>query len=48
MTLRIPHGPFSRLFAVLSALAAIACLAVLWGHVRGTRPARLAPPPAGS
>jgi TRAP-type C4-dicarboxylate transport system permease small subunit len=48
MTLRIPHGPFSRLFALLSALAAIACLAVVWGHVRGTRPVRPASPAAGS
>jgi TRAP-type C4-dicarboxylate transport system permease small subunit len=48
MTLHIPHGPFSRLFAVLSALAAVAGLAVLWGHVRGTRPVRPASPAAGS
>lgn len=43
MTLRIPHGPFSRLFAVMSALAAVACLVIVWGYLSGARPARSAP-----
>ena len=37
MTLHIPHGPFSRLFAVMSALAAVACLVIVWGYLSGAR-----------
>jgi TRAP-type C4-dicarboxylate transport system permease small subunit len=37
MTLKIPHGPFALLFSVLSAAACIACLAVFWSYLRGTR-----------
>ncbi|MFO0989858.1 MAG: TRAP transporter small permease [Alphaproteobacteria bacterium] len=37
MTLKIPHGPFAMLFALLSAAACIACLAVFWSYLRGTR-----------
>ena len=37
MTLKIPHGPFAFLFAVLSAAACLACLAVFWAYLRGTR-----------
>jgi TRAP-type transport system small permease protein len=40
MTLRIPHGPFSRLFAVMAALAAAACLAVSWEYLAGRRAVR--------
>jgi TRAP-type C4-dicarboxylate transport system permease small subunit len=40
MTLRIPHGPFTRAFAVMAALATLACLAVAWDYVRGRRVAR--------
>jgi TRAP-type C4-dicarboxylate transport system permease small subunit len=43
MTLHIPHGPFSRLFAVMSALAALACLVIVWGYLTGARPVRSAP-----
>jgi hypothetical protein len=46
MTLHIPHGPFSRLFAVMAALAALACLVIAWGYLTGARPVRSAP--AGS
>jgi TRAP-type C4-dicarboxylate transport system permease small subunit len=46
MTLHIPHGPFSRLFAVMSALAAVACLAVVWSYLRGAHPPRPAAPGA--
>jgi TRAP-type C4-dicarboxylate transport system permease small subunit len=42
MTLHIPHGPFSRLFAVMSGLAAIASLVVVWGYLSGARRARSA------
>ena len=42
MTLHIPHGPFSRLFAVMSALAAVACLVIVWGYLSGARPVRSA------
>lgn len=37
MTLHIPHGPFSRAFAVLAILAAVACLVVALGHLRRAR-----------
>ncbi|HJQ58191.1 MAG TPA: TRAP transporter small permease [Vineibacter sp.] len=37
MTLKIPHGPFALLFAVLSAFACLACLAVFWAYLRGER-----------
>jgi TRAP-type C4-dicarboxylate transport system permease small subunit len=37
MTLHIPHGPFSRTFAVLAILAAIACLVVALEHVARAR-----------
>ena len=42
MTLHIPHGPFSRLFAVMAALAAAACLVLVWGYLSGARPVRSA------
>jgi len=42
MTLRIPHGPFSRLFAVMAALAAVACLVIVWGYLSGARRVRSA------
>jgi TRAP-type transport system small permease protein len=48
MTLRIPHGPFSRLFAVMAALAAAACLAVTWEYLSGRRAVRREAPGAGS
>ncbi len=37
MTLHIPHGPFSRAFAVLAMLAAIACLVVALEHIARAR-----------
>ena len=37
MTLKIPHGPFCLLFAVLSTTASLACLAVFWAYLRGQR-----------
>jgi TRAP-type C4-dicarboxylate transport system permease small subunit len=37
MTLHIPHGPFSRAFAVLAILAAVACLVVTIEHLRRAR-----------
>ncbi len=40
MTLHIPHGPFSRVFAVMSALAAVACLVIVWGYLSGARRVR--------
>ena len=40
MTLHIPHGPFSRLFAVMAALAAVACLVIVWGYLSGARRVR--------
>jgi len=40
MTLHIPHGPFTRTFSVMAALATLACLAVAWDYMRGTRVAR--------
>jgi TRAP-type C4-dicarboxylate transport system permease small subunit len=42
MTLHIPHGPFSRLFAVMAALAALSSLVIVWEYLRGTRPVRSA------
>ena len=40
MTLRIPHGPFTRTFAVMAALATLASLTVAWDYIRGWRVAR--------
>jgi len=40
MTLRIPHGPFTRTFAVMATLATLASLAVAWDYIRGWRVAR--------
>ncbi|MSQ20723.1 MAG: TRAP transporter small permease [Betaproteobacteria bacterium] len=40
MTLHIPHGPFARLFAVMSALSALASLVILWRYLCGTRKVR--------
>jgi TRAP-type transport system small permease protein len=37
MTLHIPHGPFSRAFAVLAVLAAVAALVVTIEHLRRAR-----------
>lgn len=37
MTLHIPHGPFSRAFAVLAVLAAVAALVVTFEHLRRAR-----------
>jgi TRAP-type C4-dicarboxylate transport system permease small subunit len=48
MTLHIPHGPFSRLFAVMSALAAVACLVIAWGYLSGARRARSVSAGSGS
>jgi TRAP-type C4-dicarboxylate transport system permease small subunit len=42
MTLHIPHGPFALLFAVMAAMAAIACLVIVWGYLTGARPVRSA------
>ncbi len=39
MTLHIPHGPFTRAFAVMAVLAAVACLVVAWSHLRRARAA---------
>ncbi len=48
MTLHIPHGPFARLFATMSALSALASLMIFWGYLRGTRKVRaLAPGESG-
>ncbi len=48
MTLHIPHGPFARLFAVMSALSAVASLVIFWEYLRGTRKVRaLAPGESG-
>ena len=46
MTLHIPHGPFTRAFAVMAALAAVACLVIVWEYLRGTRAVRLESPGA--
>jgi len=40
MTLHIPHGPFTRAFAVMAALASIAAFAVALDYLRGARVAR--------
>ncbi|MGH7335178.1 MAG: TRAP transporter small permease [Candidatus Rokuibacteriota bacterium] len=40
MTLHIPHGPFSRLFAVTAGVAALACLVLAWEYLRGERSVR--------
>jgi TRAP-type C4-dicarboxylate transport system permease small subunit len=48
MTLHIPHGPFSRLFAVMAALAAVASLVIAGGYLAGRRPARPGATGAGS
>ena len=37
MTLHIPHAPFTRAFAVMALLAALACLVVTWEHLRRAR-----------
>lgn len=37
MTLKIPHAPFSTLFAVMAALAALACWANAWEYYTGRR-----------
>ena len=37
MTLHIPHGPFSRAFAVLAILAALASLVITIEHLRRAR-----------
>jgi len=37
MTLHIPHGPFTRVFAVMALLAAVACLVVTLEHLARTR-----------
>lgn len=37
MTLHIPHGPFSRAFAVLALIAALACLVVTLEHLHRAR-----------
>lgn len=42
MTLHIPHGPFSRAFAVLALIAALACLVVTIEHLRRARGRSLA------
>jgi TRAP-type C4-dicarboxylate transport system permease small subunit len=47
MTLHIPHGPFTRTFAVMAALAAVACLVIVWEYLRGTRAVRPESPGAG-
>lgn len=39
MTLKIPHAPFAFGFAVMAAIAALACLANAWGYLKGTRSA---------
>jgi TRAP-type C4-dicarboxylate transport system permease small subunit len=40
MTLHIPHGPFTRAFAVMALLAALASVVVAWAHWRRIRAAR--------
>jgi TRAP-type C4-dicarboxylate transport system permease small subunit len=40
MTLHIPHGPFTRAFAVMAMLAALASVVVAWTHWRRIRAAR--------
>lgn len=42
MTLHIPHGPFSRAFAVLAILAALASLVITIDHLRRARSRTLA------
>ena len=44
MTLHIPHGPFTRAFAVLAVLAAFACLVVAASHLRGAQGRRQTAP----
>ncbi len=39
MTLKIPHAPFALGFSFMAAVAALACLANVWGYLRGTRTA---------
>jgi TRAP-type C4-dicarboxylate transport system permease small subunit len=48
MTLHIPHGPFSQLFAVMAALAALAALVIVWDYLTGARPVRSAATGSGS
>lgn len=43
MTLKIPHQPFAYAFAVLSALASVACLVNCWGYLTGSRKATSTP-----
>lgn len=37
MTLKIPHAPFALVFAVMAAIATVACLVNAWSYLRGTR-----------
>jgi TRAP-type C4-dicarboxylate transport system permease small subunit len=37
MTLKIPHAPFAFVFAIMTAFAAAACLAVVLGYLIGVR-----------
>lgn len=37
MTLKIPHAPFALGFAIMAALACLACVANAWGYLTGTR-----------
>jgi TRAP-type C4-dicarboxylate transport system permease small subunit len=39
MTLKISHAPFCLAFSVLSAVACLACIAVAWSYLVGTREA---------
>lgn len=48
MTLYIPHYPFSRAFAILAWLSAIACAACTWYHFAGRENPNAAAGDAGS
>lgn len=37
MTLKIPHAPFALVFALMAAVATVACLVNAWCYLRGTR-----------
>ena len=37
MTLKIPHAPFALVFAIMAAVAVLACLVNAWCYLRGTR-----------
>jgi len=37
MTLKIPHAPFALVFALMAAVAALACLVNAWCYLHGTR-----------